>query len=118
MYRETIYKGRQNVISLAIDQGGELQSAAQVTRCQLVFKRSGQSNITIDSNTTPLAFSFDTIDAVRGQATRLLELELGPIANSTPIPDGLYSVDVYLFDPFNTSGVFWDTLTVEVRTGD
>lgn len=120
MFRETIYKSRDNTISLAIEQGDELVSAAQVTRARLVFKRDGQSNIVVDSATggQASAFDFASSEIVRGQNMRLLVLKLGTLATNIPIPDGLYEIDVYLYDSVNTNGAFFDTLAARVRGGD
>lgn len=119
-FRETIYKSRDNTISLAIEQGDELLSASNVTRCRLVFKRDGQANINVDSATGGQAgaFDFGQNEIVRGQNTRLLVLKLGALATSIPIPDGLYEIDVYLYDVVNTNGAFFDTLVARVRGGD
>lgn len=117
MYRETIFKGRDNAISLAIEQGEAVLSAGQVTRAHLVLKRQGQADITVDSTTDAAVFGFAGTEVVQGRLTRLLDIKLGLKAAALPIPDGLYQIDVYLYDTTNTNGLYWDTIAAQIRAG-
>lgn len=114
MYRETIYKTRDNVISFALDEGSELQSASGITKCKLAFKRDGQADVILDSSVDTGFFTKDQ-ESVNGQRVSVLSFKLGPIAQSKPIADGIYNVEVYLYDAVNTNGVFWDSFPALVR---
>jgi hypothetical protein len=114
-YRETVYLGRDNDIILGLAQGDEVINAGGVTRCQLVFKRPDQADITIDSNVVPALFNLQAKAQVNGVETGVLVLKLGEVAG---VPADLYAVDVYLFDAANDDGVFWDTIEMLVRDGD
>lgn len=116
-YRETIYRGRDNEIVLALEQGGRLVDASGVTRCQLVFKRPGASDVKIDSSTDAAYFQFQQRHTVRGERIGILIFNLGAVSSET-LPDGLYDVDAYLYDAVNDDGVFWSSIEMLVRTGD
>jgi hypothetical protein len=116
-YRETVYRGRDNEIRLALEQDGRVIDAAGVTRVQLVFKQPGAADATVDSSIEPAMFEFGEQDMVRGQRVGVLTLKLGEL-DDNDVPDGLYEVAVYLFDAENDDGVFWDSIEVEVRDGD
>lgn len=116
-YRETVYRGRDNKITLALDDGGRILDAGGVTRCQLVFKQEGVSDFLVDSEDNGEMFDFDQQDVVRGVRLGVLVLKLGTL-DAEDVPDGLYKVDVYLFDSVNTNAAYWDSIEVLVRDGD
>lgn len=116
-YRETLYRGRDNEIVLALEQGARVVDASGVTRCQLVFKQPGVADVTVDSASAASYFSFQEQHPVRGERVGVLVFNLGGISAGT-LPDGLYDVDVYLFDAVNDDGVFWDSIEILVRDGD
>lgn len=116
-YRETIYRGRDNEIVFALEQGGVVLDARGVTRAQLSFQQDGEEVFMLDSADSPTFFDFQQTEAVRGLKTGVLVLKLGETLEGD-VPDGLYDVRLYLFDAVNDDGVFWDTIEFEVRGGD
>jgi hypothetical protein len=116
-YRETVYRGRDNEILLALEQNSSIIDASGITRVQLAFKQPGAEDETVDSQETPALFEFGQNAIVRGSRVGVLVLKLGELDDDA-VPDGLYDVDVYLFDAQNDDGVFWDTIEVLVRDGD
>lgn len=114
-YRETVHLGRDNEITLALAQGDTVLSASGVTRCLLVCKRPGLSDIRIDSQALPALFDLNDSAPVNGRATGILVLKLG---GSLTLVPALYDVDVYLYDAHNNDGVFWDTFEMLVKDGD
>jgi hypothetical protein len=116
-YRETVYRGRDNEIVLALEQGGKLRDASGVTRCQLVFQRPGVADVKVDSQTNAAFFSFQEKSTVRGERIGVLVLKLGELDGGV-VADGLYDVAVYLYDAQNDDGVYWDSIEMLVRDGD
>ena len=116
-YRETIYRSRDNQIVFALEQGDQVIDASGITRAQLSFKQEGAEIYLLDSQSAAALFDFTQKETVRGIKVGVLVFKFGAITEGN-LPDGLYDVDLYLYDAANDGGLHWSTVEMVVKDGD
>jgi hypothetical protein len=106
MITETIYKNRDNVISVELRSNGIAQAVNSATRITLEL-----GGITLSSATaTSGAFDFTTY----GAAGRL-DLKLGHEPDVKTMRSGQYKGRLTIFDTTYPNGRVWDDLIIEVK---
>ena len=106
MITETIYKNRDNVISVELRADGIAQNIASSTKITVEI-----AGITFSSATaTAGAFDFTTYGS-----TGRLDLKLGNEADIKTMKSGQYKARITVYDSTYTNGRVWDDLIIEVE---
>lgn len=109
-----IVRGRDSPIDIPLTVDGKLVPSDGITRCDLVFKREGVTDITFSSATVgAVTFALQTSEVIDGITLRIIRANFRNVP--TPPADGRYKVDVFLWDADFPNGRFWGTLDVEIR---
>ena len=95
---EIVYLGRDNAIDLQLLSDGRAADLSSVTRMIL---RDSACTWEVDSSTSPTS-----IDWAGGDGA--LTLQLG----QEPIPPGVYLCHLFVYDPTNPNGLFWQKVKV------
>ena len=106
MITETIYRNKDNVISVELRSNGIAQNINNVTKITLDF-----GGVTISSDTaTTGAFDYTTY----GTAGRL-DMKLGHEPDIKVMKVGQHKARLTIFDSGYTNGRVWDDLIIEVK---
>lgn len=111
LYR--VDRGKDSIIEIVIQDEGKAVDSTQVTRCDLVFKRSGVADISFSSSVDASWFTLSDPEEVDGLDVNVIEINLRQLPD--PPAAGRYRVDVHLWDSEYVNGRFWGTIDVEVR---
>jgi hypothetical protein len=106
MITETIYKNRDNVISVELRSNGAAQIINNVTRITLEFGGETLSSATATTG----AFDYTTYGA-----TGRLDMKLGHEASVKTMRNGQYKARLTVYDSSYTNGRHWDDLIIEVK---
>ena len=106
MITETIYKNRDNPISVELRSNGVAQAINNVTKITLEFGGETLSSATATTG----AFDYTTYGA-----TGRLDMKLGHEASVKTMRSGQYKARLTLFDITYTNGRVWDDLIIEVK---
>jgi hypothetical protein len=106
MITETIYKNRDNPISVELRSNGVAQAINSVTKITLEFGGETLSSTTATTG----AFDYTTYGA-----TGRLDMKLGHEASVKTMRSGQYKARLTLFDITYTNGRVWDDLIIEVK---
>jgi hypothetical protein len=106
MITETIYKNRDNVISIELRADGAAQNIASSTKITIEV-----GGITLSSATaTSGAFDYTTYGS-----TGRLDLKLGNEADIKTMKSGQYRARITVYDATYTNGRVWDDMIIEVE---
>ena len=100
MITEIVYLNRDNTNDVLLKADGSAQDLSAVTRMTLEL-----DSTTIDSDTSPDAFDWDT------GTTGKLVLALG----GESITAGEYTAKLTVYDPDNDDGIFWGYIKLVVK---
>ena len=106
MISVTIYKGRDNIISLGLKASGVLQDVSASSRMALQVGDRIPDMI-VDSNTQPNAFDWTT-NGANGQ----VDID---IAELNGIDRGSFRSRLTVYDATYANGVVWDELMVHIK---
>ena len=106
MITETIYKNRDNVISVELRSNGIAQAINSATKITIEFGGAVLSSATATAG----AFDFSTY----GSAGRL-DMKLGNEDAVKAMRSGQYKARLTVFDTTYTNGRVWDDLIIEVK---
>jgi len=95
---EIVYKGRDNVIALALSSDGVALEHNQISRAQVLVGAT-----LIDSATTPALFDLT-------QADRIV-LQFG----ASSLQTGRYPAQLVIFDSQTPNGVVWGSLVITIK---
>lgn len=111
LYRIT--RGKDSPLELPVTVDGQLVDSDGITRCDLVFRRQGVADLKIDSATNPTWFTLQKAETIDGLSINIVYANLRQVAD--PPANGIYAVDVYLYDADFANGRLWGTIDAEVR---
>lgn len=106
MITETIYKGRDNVISVELRSNGIAQAINSATKITLEIGGATLSSATATSG----AFDFTTYGA-----SGRLDMKLGHESDIKALIAGQYKARLSVFDTTYPNGRVWDDLIIEVK---
>jgi hypothetical protein len=106
MITETIYKNKDNIISIELRSNGVAQNIASSTKVTIEFGGA------VLSSATATAGAFDYTSY--GSSGRL-DMKLGHEADVKTMKAGQYKAQLTVFDTTYTNGRVWDDLIIEVR---
>lgn len=106
MITVTIYKGRDNIISLGLKTDGQDANVSASTRMTLQIGDTVPDMI-VDSNVHATAFDWTT-NGANGQ----VDID---IAEMNGIDKGLFRCRLTVYDATYTNGLVWDELLLNIR---
>ena len=106
MITETIYKNRDNPISVELRSNGVAQAINNVTKITLEFGGETLSSATATTG---------AFDSTTYGATGRLDMKLGHEASVKTMRSGQYKARLTVFDAAYTNGRVWDDLIIEVK---
>jgi hypothetical protein len=98
----TVYKGYDNVFSVQLAEDDVVQDLSAATKVAIIYKGT-----TYDSDAYATSIDFTT-DA----ATGTIHFKLGIISDLTEGRDS--RVELIVYDPANTDGIYWGYLSLRV----
>lgn len=108
-------KGRDDVVVWQITSSSQLTSPSAVTRCVIICKKDGESDVTIDSSQVPLAFEYLTSDVVGGRAVFSLKWIPGIAIGEQFQESGNWNCSVFLYDVAHAAGVLYGNFSLMVK---
>ena len=106
MIAVTIYKGRDNIISLGLKADGQNANVSASTRMTLKIG-DDIPDMVVDSNVHPSAFDWTT-NGVNGQ----VDID---IAELNGIDKGTFRCLLTIYDATYPNGLVWDELSVRIK---
>lgn len=100
IYREIIYKGRNNTIDVILTSNGVAQSLSSVTHMELVV-----AGVTYSSSSTPAYFDWS------GPTTGYVSISLG---QSGVTPQSAMG-KLIIYDTSHTNGILWGKIPLRIE---